>query len=615
MQTEIAQQESTQVRTSRVKEIAEWIASARQRLTADPDEARSLVLQAKDAILESQYFKLFKRSEKETFKNPELAAKRELAHCYDILARADYQQNNSSGALENISHALRLFKECRDKKNTAEALNFNGNILQMQGKVGDAITFYQAAFGVRQEVGDIEGCSGSMINLSYMYTQKGEIIRGLDYALEGVEMARRSETKRFLGNGLTSLGNLYLRLGSYIVAIDYYRQALAVYEREGRRKEQGTAHLNIGSVFLLMDEKVQALENLLKAMAIYEEVGNVVGVQQTCSNLGSLYQISGRLDEAVSFFKRSLAISEDTGDEFNSMQVKISLAGLYNEEGHYAEAVQLLKEVLAQAKPKKLFALHAACLLNLGQVYLAEPQLGDAEESLLKAVGIFSEIHEFPKVREAHSALAAYYQHNGDFKKAFEQLLAQQKVDADIVAKDNVKKLHDLQLAHEIEKTKQEAEILRLKTEKLEMERDFEKRRLTQLAAQMQSKQQSFSFIKKLAEELRISVDSQHARQLLKEISREASQHTGDSLNVWPHFEEHFERLHPDYITNLLKTAPGLSPAEQRVCALIRMDMSSKDIASTLHVTEKTIEVHRTNIRRKLQLGPKDNLPNFLKQL
>jgi len=56
------------------------------------------------------------------------------------------------------------------------------------------------------------------------------------------------------------------------------------------------------------------------------------------------------------------------------------------------------------------------------------------------------------------------------------------------------------------------------------------------------------------------------------------------------------------YVDRLSNQIPGLTPSEIRICELVKNGMSSKEIASTLHLSPATVSRHREHIRRKLGL-------------
>jgi DNA-binding CsgD family transcriptional regulator len=57
---------------------------------------------------------------------------------------------------------------------------------------------------------------------------------------------------------------------------------------------------------------------------------------------------------------------------------------------------------------------------------------------------------------------------------------------------------------------------------------------------------------------------------------------------------------------------PGLTHSELQICALIRLNFSSKDIARLVTLSVATIDSTRSHIRKKLNLDVKDNLTTFL---
>jgi tetratricopeptide (TPR) repeat protein/DNA-binding CsgD family transcriptional regulator len=80
-------------------------------------------------------------------------------------------------------------------------------------------------------------------------------------------------------------------------------------------------------------------------------------------------------------------------------------------------------------------------------------------------------------------------------------------------------------------------------------------------------------------------------------------------------FEERFIGVHEDFFANLRNIAPNLSPTEVKLCAFIRLNLSTKEIAYLTNRTPGTIDNSRSKIRSKLNLREDDNLYAFLSQL
>ncbi len=80
----------------------------------------------------------------------------------------------------------------------------------------------------------------------------------------------------------------------------------------------------------------------------------------------------------------------------------------------------------------------------------------------------------------------------------------------------------------------------------------------------------------------------------------------------WGEFEKWFQEVYQDFFTKLREEYPKLTVREQKVCALLRLNLNTKDIANLTNLEPRTIEVYRYNIRKKLELRSGDNLAEFL---
>jgi len=85
--------------------------------------------------------------------------------------------------------------------------------------------------------------------------------------------------------------------------------------------------------------------------------------------------------------------------------------------------------------------------------------------------------------------------------------------------------------------------------------------------------------------------------------------------DVWADFEMRFEQVHNDFFKKLKVICPDLSPSHLKICAFLRLNMTTKEIASITHLSIKTIETTRTRIRKKLNLTKTDvNLVSYLNE-
>lgn len=86
--------------------------------------------------------------------------------------------------------------------------------------------------------------------------------------------------------------------------------------------------------------------------------------------------------------------------------------------------------------------------------------------------------------------------------------------------------------------------------------------------------------------------------RMLQGISRMEEQQRRDA---WDEFAENFEMQHPDFVAKL-RERYSLQPIEVKICMLIRMGFSNREIADTLHLADNTVRTYRTRIRKKMNL-------------
>jgi ligand-binding sensor domain-containing protein/DNA-binding CsgD family transcriptional regulator len=170
---------------------------------------------------------------------------------------------------------------------------------------------------------------------------------------------------------------------------------------------------------------------------------------------------------------------------------------------------------------------------------------------------------------------------------------------------DNLRELHQL----EIERNEQQ--ITKLQKKQLEVEVEFKNK---ELATTTMHLVQRGKLLSKIGDELlplvKETTNKDTANDLKKVIRllNEAKKLDSD----WDQFAIHFDQVHADYLSNLKDKYPSLSPSDLKLCAYLKLNLSSKEIAQLLNITSRAVEVSRYRLRKKLGLKPEVNLFDFL---
>jgi DNA-binding CsgD family transcriptional regulator len=167
-----------------------------------------------------------------------------------------------------------------------------------------------------------------------------------------------------------------------------------------------------------------------------------------------------------------------------------------------------------------------------------------------------------------------------------------------------------LMYLHQLELERNEKEIIRLQNEKLQSEIQV---RNTELAST------TFTLVQK--GEMLMKVKEEFVRmKKLSEIDKESDEYKkilrmlGDDKmkKNWEQFAVHFDRVHSNFLVSLKNTYPNLTASELKLCAYLRLNLTSKEIAQIMNITIKGVELGRHRLRKKLQIQPEVNLVNFL---
>ncbi len=198
------------------------------------------------------------------------------------------------------------------------------------------------------------------------------------------------------------------------------------------------------------------------------------------------------------------------------------------------------------------------------------------------------------------------YQEKKHYRKQAERRLAdQQKFEEE---------QRQLTYQHQLELEKTEKELIRLKNENLEAEIEYKNAELASTAMNLVQKKE---FLLKLTEELnklnkpgKETVDTSELKKIIRSLASE------EKLDEeWKQFSIHFNNVHTNFLITLKNAHPNLNAHELKLCAYLRMNLTSKEIAQLLSISVRGVEISRYRLRKKLQLQPKEDLFQFLLNL
>ncbi len=178
------------------------------------------------------------------------------------------------------------------------------------------------------------------------------------------------------------------------------------------------------------------------------------------------------------------------------------------------------------------------------------------------------------------------------------------------------------------QKLKLQAEELKHQREILEMElkkenelnvQEYEKHilelELQSKSSEVAGKSLSIAKQSEMIENIQNILDSEKDFNKLKSEIKKAIKINEVNKHEWEIFETNLNQIHNEFIINLSKKYPHLTPKDIKLCVYLKMNLSSKEIAPMMNISFRGVELHRYRLRKKLNLTQDDNLSKFLLSL
>lgn len=168
-----------------------------------------------------------------------------------------------------------------------------------------------------------------------------------------------------------------------------------------------------------------------------------------------------------------------------------------------------------------------------------------------------------------------------------------------------------LKYLHQLEIDKSDKEIVKLHNEKLETEVHFKNKELATATMNLLERGKLLSKIKEEIKQLlqthnstTLSAEFKNVLKLLTEAE--------NTKDEWEQFSIHFDEVHNNFLKDLKIQFSELSSTDLKLCAYLRMNLSSKEIAHLMNISVKGVEISRYRLRKKLQLPTEVNLYDYL---
>ncbi len=500
--------------------------------------------------------------------------------------------------------------------------------------------------------------------LAGTYIADSEIDSALIYLKEGLKISEHITNKKVLPALYTGLAEYMLKVNQYDSALIYYLDALNLYAQEKHSVNMASIYTGVSNVFADQGLADEAKKYIQLSIHINDSLDNNYGLISDYNNLGILLKNNCQYDSAAWYLNKAIYLSGKSGDTFGQIIETYNLGNVYSRMGQYEKAKTALNQVYDYSVEQNTSTGKIRALSGLAENEYSNGSLDSARKHLENALtevrlvadskveaGILYQLIELqfnPKedslnylkhYRNLSDSLfkAEYLIKIADAEKKYEtalkdasiQLLSNRNNQAKyyiflliliilllvstsfLLLKNHKKNLEKIRQQKKLEEEK--ALNQQYKIEKVELELKHKHHELVSNALALgnlsSDLDELIGDLRPLAVKLRGINDRKNYNQILQSFK---SKHIKPPL---AEFETTFEAMYPNFHKNLSDKYPVLTPREIQVCAMIKLDLNSKQIAGIINISEKAVETNRYRIRKKMDLSAYQNLNSELKKI
>jgi len=491
-----------------------------------------------------------------------------------VLLSQTYSSYDLKSSIREAEKALDIAKENGDSDLIAYAYFNAANAYFMQGINETAANYFYRYLDIQKQNNHSQGIAFALASIGALQlkmqdyeTAKSNLLQGLSIIKRAIKTDSANSSYQQLPHILNNLGIVYQNLQQYDSALWYYRQSIrSSADATDPGYLRASTYNNIGGLFLDIKNLDSAYTPLAKAMQVRKERNDLAGQAASHNRLGEYYLLIGDSEKALNNFYSGMDIAQNIGSIELQSSFAQKLFTYYKQAGDADSALKYLEE-----------------LNNFTQILNNEETI--KELTRLELLSAFKERQKIARI-EQERLNTIYF-----FTALLLILLLLIFVLGYFLMHSRVGRL-------KLEKNNLElgSQNAILEKENFEKELEIRNKELSTYVMGMIKKNETISQIIELLNTKQNRENSGYFRQIIRDLSN--IQDDG----LWDEFEIRYQQVHNKFYEKLQASSPNLTTNERRLCAFLRLNMTTKDIASITGQSIRSIEVARTRLRKKLDI-------------
>ena len=467
-----------------------------------------------------------------------------------------------------------------------------------------------------------------------LYCHAEQLLGNFDLSIQhlyDVEPYIMPTEKRLHARWLSLMGRVYGKLDDYKKAIELNEQATAVYQELGDSLAVAGCYNDRGVIHNFWSEHEEAECYFLMALEINRLKGNLRGI---VANLNNLCLYPGDTEAKLNYFQEAITINKhlndkwSLGENYNNLGKQLYFGGRYREA---LEALETAYEYASEIGARELlcdnYEYHARLYAKMGAYR-------QAYDNVLKMNDMRSKLQSSNRLRNIEQDIAYKQYQQQKFEAEQQQQAYKIKllnrnlwilvilfvlgVACGFYVNKLSKRRKDLELMkarYQLQCSERELDELKLNQKQLELQSvqdalEASRQEVTTFAVFLQSRDQLLDKIREMIKEgYKMDAASfvPHLKKLNAYISQYQSGNTANSTLM-----QNIEEKNQAFVQRLTEKHPDLTQGEIHLATLLRVNLSTKEIAMITGTTPKTVNMNRYRLRKALDLEGEEDLVEYL---
>ena len=506
------------------------------------------------------------------------------------------------------------------------------------------------ALEISQQTNYAAGKVKSMIRLGNYYFRGSDYKKAMEFAQKAKEMAEDMNFDNELAHSYSLIGTIYSELGDYDYSSQYFFKSLKIFEK--LEDNEGISHSlgDIGKDFCNQQDYKKALQYFNNSLSIAVKINNPSEIKRQYNNIAVVNGDLQNYDTSIVFLKKALAISIKLGDKLGQGINIMNIGYAQLNKGQYDEALVNFQQSIDHFAELNNRLQLAKCYVNIGYCYYYSKRLDESIVYFKRALEEGQNHKYYNIIQPAAKILNQIYTEKDDTIKAYKYVMLEKIAGDSVFLSQKQKLLSKLELQYVYEKrefkkqlaqqaknnlmmiiifslisglailglflsrSRLKSKFIVLEKEKIESELNIKNRELTINLLSLIKKNEMLSGLSNKLVQLEHNAKGSETKETITQLSQELRSTTDDKM--LNEFSLRFQEIHAGFYEKLLKTFPDLTQNELKLCAYLRLNMSTKDISELTGQQLLSIDKARYRLRKKLGISNLEtNLVTFLSQI